>query len=666
MKRLFVHIFCLVAVFCAAPFSVWADGMMIGARSNNAWDEFMGSENTGERVAQLIPENKQLAFIDWDVSTKKEKMMIVVDRDFSNDGDEQGSLYWIVPIKSSPGQVTPHHYDHIPTSIKASPINDEAQERRGTLKKLILGLQIWPLLGKLVDVPQKGIYMGNSAQGVKGLAAGLNEVRVYEKIESNGVSTEILSADNILPLKNYLAAEGISLTSDYQRLLSEYVDAGYCFAVSKVTNPQEKSTLGLMLEFETDEPFYPLLISSVYGSRVIKMEVFIDGVFDAFLNTKQISKKNVSYLYLRDDLSYGAQQDSFFNQGEILTKVETETPALFFTGDLFFRPASQKMLYINLILYSWVGMFLFFIFFSFVLARLIFGKRWLRAGLTNIFGGVFGLLLGLIFYDLFRVRKFSFQGILHHSRESKLDIVRFLSWLNKVLIFLVLALFFIFLISTFGNYSASRIFRDVARIVGDESIFLLFLIFGLPISFLISIGAVAMERIVAAHDVPLATRRLLSSLLLSAVNLFQFILFLVSAILFFACGFSGWLIGAVSVAIFFWFIFYHHRAPEMGRFVLSRMIYVFFLAGLFDIFAAILSVVLLYPYLICYYYAKNMGDVSRYFEERDANIKCLRGYDDMQRKRFDHSELVAAGIALYSIVIVIVYSLVDMLMNVAL
>lgn len=675
-KKFFV-LFLFYCFFCVNINFVLADGMMIEPVEGTVWDQWTGTEKQSKklRIGKIVGENSQQAFISWDSEKNLEKMMIVVNRerveqyrDYRINKKSEKPLYWIVPIKSSPEKVIPHHYDKFSQNINVISVSDKSKNRLQNLKEVVLGMQIWPLLGKLTQKEMRYqtsnyAFKGDSLESVSLSAnsARYEPVKVYKRVESFGVETKILSADSAEHLRDYLAVDGIEMGTDILRVIDAYIDPEYCFAVSRVVDADEKGDLGLLVEFETEKPFYPMYITSVYGSRRIGVEVIADGVYEPKMG---ISTLDSEALYLEDDFVYGKDQDTFFEKGSILTQIQMNKQAFDFDADIYFEKSAFRELTTQLRLNFWLLMVLMIFILSFLIGSIIFHKKWLKVGILNGCFGILGMIIGLILYDLFRIKKLSFKGIFHHSRDSEVDIVKFLSRINKLILIVPLLVLIFIPIAIFGGYDIMEpIFDIVENIFREEEFVIMFFFFILPISFLISLAALLMKKIIASEKVSIHTRKLLGDLLMVLVNIFELILFCASIVLFVVMGMSGWVVGAISIMILLWLLAYNKKMPVMNRLILSRLVYVFFIIGVFNIFAAIISIMLIYPYMICYYYISNIDDVSEYFVKKHDELKRLGGYDDEQKKRFDHSELVATGIALYSIIFVIVYIILDKIVN---
>lgn len=623
---------------------VWADGVMIEpyyGEGETVWDQWTDEEieNSDLAVGKVVNERSQQAFIDWDKKTQTEKMMILVNKERTSPHDYRGyerdvreklsenALYWIVPIRSNPEDVKPHHYAKFSETIENLKVEEEGKNRLNKLKEVVLGLQIWPLLGKVLEKDtryqgRKGTFGAyDQTNGMLNTSIGFleEEVVVYERIESFGVRTEIISATSSNALAEYLEQEQIRVNQIVQEKIDSYLSSDYCFAVSKVVDHQEKGDLGLMLEFKTEEPFYPMYLTSAYEDKVIKVDVMTRGVVSAKMGKRDLK---VSYLYLKDDFSYGVADDLFFEKGDVISQITLNEQAYNFEADMYFSKDVLASLLVFVKLNAWGLMILLGLAFSWGLASFLFKGNIYLTAILNILLGITGLLIAN-FAKSFKFSNFK-QGFFgkQNLEENKFSIFGKIFNLNKICLFMPISFLLLIPILVFGGYEVQDRIEDFFEMFfKEEELAGMFFLFAMPISFLISLSTLLLKKIISALKVPLATRILLADLLLLIVNIFQFVLIVTSIILFVTTGAVGWIVGACVVLLLVLFMHTFKYDDEKMRLILNSIFWGLLVAFFFNPFVALLGFFTLYPYLISVYVIRNIQILSDYYEEINLSEK---------------------------------------------
>jgi len=242
-------------------------------------------------------------------------------------------------------------------------------------------------------------------------------VTVHEVVESFGLTSYVVTADDAEALYSFLYDIGLKMPEDVRAVLVDYIGAGFSFVVSKVgqgvvreaerpTNlsiPEHEDIsrmpvvrpqgLGIVITFPSDVPFYPLIPTSVYGSKVVPIRLYVNGLWDA-LNLDQ----PLSTFTKVEHFVYGHVSIYTFPEVKPLsgtelseyTLVTMDPPSKYLTADLTFRPASLVELGVN---FSWVIGILTFLLCSVVasgITSVLLGGRnrrdvakWSALGLSN-------------------------------------------------------------------------------------------------------------------------------------------------------------------------------------------------------------------------------------------------------------------------------------------
>jgi hypothetical protein len=104
-----------------------------------------------------------------------------------------------------------------------------------------------------------------------------------------------------------------------------------------------RKKIGVFLTFPTDKVFYPLMPTSVYGSKSIPIKVYLVGYFAPKLYQEIKSFAKTSY-YLQDYLSAGTLENFFGSanpQNIPYTQLEMNVPSKYFVEDLWFEKSSR-------------------------------------------------------------------------------------------------------------------------------------------------------------------------------------------------------------------------------------------------------------------------------------------------------------------------------------
>lgn len=650
-----------------------ADGMMVmPAQDEYAWDKLIGDKADPSMLPAgiIVGENSQQAFISWDGGKKIEKMMIVVDKENVNRRKSYSygympqnidKLYWIVPVKSDCRDVKPYHYEKFSNSMDVISVNDESKNRLKTMKEIVYGMQIWPLVGmftKLSSTRQPVYYENPSRMQTWGMK-GANiepDVTVYREIESYGVKTEILSADSFDGLERYLADNYVRLDSNARNVIESYISGDYCFAVSSVTSPNEKGKLGIMLEFKTLKPFYPLYISSASKSNNMRVEIFASGAMDANMGRSSLATQ--SY-YLKNNFYYGKDDEILFKKGAVLTNIVMSRPASSFTSDIYFNESIVGRLAAEFKLNYWLVMLAAYFAVSFVLGFLIFKKGWVKAGILNFLLGLLGVLAGVVLPHYLQkntVKAAEAANAPALPTDEKLRLVKSFRIGNKLVLALPIVMLFLVTMAIFGGYGAQRFLEGIIDWgVGNGGFALAFFIFMLPLSFMLGTLFNIIRKILESKKIDLAMKEFLLGLMAVVNNALETVLVAVSVIMFIAMGPNGWIVGVITALILLWSLSYGRNDEKIMRKVLGWMPFIFLFFLLFGLFAAIASMVILYQYLVNHYSIGNAKDITPLYESMSESAKAPA---QSIPERFQNASLLGK-VAMYSVLLVSVYAVLD-------
>ncbi|RLI87773.1 MAG: hypothetical protein DRO76_01810, partial [Candidatus Altiarchaeales archaeon] len=301
------------------------------------------------------------------------------------------------------------------------------------------------------------------------MGIGIEEgITIYEHIEKMGLTTELVTAEDGSAFYNYLTNKDLDLPSGLKSILEDYIGKEYSFVVSWISDvekfKQESAirdrygrlinVVGVSISFPTDEIYFPLKPTSVYGSQKIPILIYVmDHVTPKlYLEIKNYVQVNYfidKYYYVPKELS------PFFNGKKEIenlnyTKIKIDAPSRYLTEDLWIKDsAPADVVLADFIKRSvWLWGIIFFILSS-CLASMFAGviafrkdqpskKKFALFGLWN-----FLTLIGFWIASLFlRTKK------LKPELEQQLKSQGIVVWDNRKILFVFLFTVF-FLVITF-------------------------------------------------------------------------------------------------------------------------------------------------------------------------------------------------------------------------
>jgi len=314
----------LLAIFSFTPKSVLADGMMIKPDPySDRWD--------------YSDESNQQAFINYDNGLQK--MIISVGfEDENNNG-----VVWLFPVPSDPNKVAIDVVKSLP-QLSGEEISKKAKSNLDDTTKFLQMTQIYTIPFVLLSQtlgPAGTIGFENTLGAPDGFGRDIEQdVVVYEHLEKEGITSEIITAKTATGLYDYLKGNGLKIESGSIPVLDNYVGKEYSFVASWISSPEKiisTQNRGVFVTFPTKDIYYPMLPTSVYGSKIVPATIRIIGHVSpkVFQDIKSYTKTDYyvdSYASFADDLKnfYSGQ-----NQDIKYTKIEINAPSKFLTDDLW-------------------------------------------------------------------------------------------------------------------------------------------------------------------------------------------------------------------------------------------------------------------------------------------------------------------------------------------
>jgi|GEM_PF-1365522 len=409
-----------------------------------------------EKDTLLSGEDSQVSVIDY--RNGVEDMLISVKVTPEGEG-----MLWIFPVPADPEK------SEIDIDITSEFPEIEGYNVKNKLGGKIKEVEGWSLISQLWSVfpafitnPdlikreffhaqksfaswRKGDVM--EAGGVSGLYLEEPDygVKVYHRINKLGLTSELLTARYGEGLKKYLAEKNLTLPQLVVDEIDWYIGKEYALVVSWVSNPKEfgsqKKDLALRVKFPTNKLYYPLKLTSVYGSQIIPITIYFRGHVSPKIYDFIKYGSETDY-FISENYTIPPELDSFFDgsgKGNLkYTRLNINTQSHNLKHDLWvstFPPLSVIFADFGLTLPSPLfGLLLFALFSclaSFLAARVVYGRE---------VKPLHSLLLGLSnFASLLGVSLASYKLLLKEETGEKFP-------KRIILFFIPLFLFLIFLI----------------------------------------------------------------------------------------------------------------------------------------------------------------------------------------------------------------------------
>lgn len=227
LRALSCSLMACLSVFYFVPVGVLADGMVIERDPYaDRWD--------------YSSENNQRAFISYDNGT--EKMIISTGIDSQDDKD----ALWLFPVPADPNKVVIDVIDQIP-NIRGEEISKEAQKNLDDIYDSLAQTQIYTI-PLMFSTGRSTSYRGDSygAPGTAGWGYSTSngikqDVTVYEHLDKEGVTTEIVTAKTANGLYDYFQGKGLKIDKGSIPVLDSYVGKEYSFVASWMSQKTQET-----------------------------------------------------------------------------------------------------------------------------------------------------------------------------------------------------------------------------------------------------------------------------------------------------------------------------------------------------------------------------------------------------------------------------------------
>jgi len=392
-------------------------------------DGFSLSKSEIGKDSFLTPETRQLAYIGYDNGI--EDLLISVSLKARYTG-----FVWLFPIPALPDDI---EIEILNTELPHFAVFDTLRAGKARADAIRTFLIATPILSSFVSnwglttVAKIGLeYIPPYYPDLKDLNIIRKDLLVHKSIAKFGVSAELVTGSSEL-LMNYLGEKGYDIPEEAVSMIDYYLDNDYSFVVVWGNPPDADSdTVGdvfvdanpsIRVVFPSENIYYPLLPTSIYGDEVIPVEIYV--------NDWVVSKNDDLYTFPDDKFYYYGPVKPLLHPDPLprlrylaennrMTRIMIERPAYTFNDDLMLKPANDIGLERALKLLSnyrrifWLSCFVIASITGIATGLIAF--PWRKKPLDILLFWLFGLMVGLsilavivatIFYC--RARKLSFK-----------------------------------------------------------------------------------------------------------------------------------------------------------------------------------------------------------------------------------------------------------------
>lgn len=249
-KKTMLVILTILLLLLLVPSSVKADGFSI---------------YTDSSFFSLHTEETQVAAINYENGIE-ELFLAVKLRKLENN-----SVVWIIPIPANASDVNINILEQFP-QFYGEDILLQAEEIK---EEILVSASILVSMSQIYTTPLLAILWTNALTFTY---MGEGDVEVHAHIEKEGIVTEVVTAENANALYDYLKTKNITIATGSIPIIDDYIGKTYSFVVSWVKSIEDSRKMpAIYVSFPTDEIYYPLKPTSVYGNTEIPILIYVAG-----------------------------------------------------------------------------------------------------------------------------------------------------------------------------------------------------------------------------------------------------------------------------------------------------------------------------------------------------------------------------------------------------
>jgi hypothetical protein len=314
----------IAALFCFLLFllpPVAADGMMI-VQDLDMWS--------------IHPETAQYAAINY--QDGQENLLLAVA---ARPGPNSTAAVWIVPVPAPAGQVK---VDIIPEFPQFNGQNVEGDYTGSVISgtALAAGYATFPFSIFAMFPLMFGFGMAGSTTGIT-QGTSIEGITIHSVVQRQGVTSELVSAASGDDMDRFLLARGLVIPADARPMLDGYVGKQYSFVVTRISDMKQfrsgTGITGISVSFPTQEIYFPLEPTRVYGARKVPVILYVTGFVTPRTYDAIVPGTTITY-YREDDYTPPTALVPFFGGQKTIgnlqyTRIKISVPSDAFTSDLW-------------------------------------------------------------------------------------------------------------------------------------------------------------------------------------------------------------------------------------------------------------------------------------------------------------------------------------------
>ena len=208
-----------------APKSALADGVLLRPDYyDDSWDYSI--------------ENNQQAFINYDSGMQK----MIISIGFEEDADT--GVVWIFPVPADPNKVAIDVVKSLPDFSYGEEISGKAKSNLEDIMRFLEVTQIYPIPYVMLFSEWNITGLDGTGKSYYGQSNGLisnfeQDVVVYDHLEKEGITSEIVTAKTSDGLYDYLKSKKLKIEKGSIPVLDDYIGKDYSFVVSWISSLKE-------------------------------------------------------------------------------------------------------------------------------------------------------------------------------------------------------------------------------------------------------------------------------------------------------------------------------------------------------------------------------------------------------------------------------------------
>jgi len=223
-----------------------------------------------------LAERDQFCIINYHDGIEKMVIKIQVDGPELRSSEK---VAWLFPVPGDPERVSLRHFQMTPIFYGDS-LGSAALDR-------VADSTSWGLAFGTQFYTAPAILTAYMVHGYGGTGSASDSVDVSGVLEQYGVTSEVLTAYTSGALNDYLISKGLTLPDMAGIAIRNYVYGGYSIVLSWISNVSaflteafrapgiDAYSIGIGVEFPSDDIYFPLKMTSAYGELEIPITVQI-------------------------------------------------------------------------------------------------------------------------------------------------------------------------------------------------------------------------------------------------------------------------------------------------------------------------------------------------------------------------------------------------------